>query len=91
MALGFLGAPERRTPGSARPPAVDAGERVHFALPGSSRPNGGFVVATADVAFAAESGVAAVVAVSFVAAAAAHAAAAAAAAVAAAVHAVGAE
>lgn len=57
------------TPGSVPPPAVDAGEGVHFVQQGNSQAHEGFVVATADVAFAAESGaVAAVVAaaVSFV-------------------------
>lgn len=68
----------RRTPGSVLPQAADVGEGVHFAHWGNSQAHEGFVVATADVAFAAESGaVAAVVfaaavvavAVSFVAAA----------------------
>ena len=61
------------TPGSVPPPAVDVGEGVHFVQQGNSQAHEGFVVATADVAFAAEFGaVAAVVvavAVSFVAAA----------------------
>lgn len=61
------------TPGSAPPPAVDVGEGVHFVQRGNSQAHEGFVVATADVAFAAEFGAvaAAVVAaaVSFVAAA----------------------
>lgn len=82
---------EQRTPGSVPPPAVDVGEGVHFVFQGNSQAHEGFVVATADVAFAAEFGaVAAVVAVSFVAAARA-AVVAAAAAVAVAVHAVDAE
>lgn len=90
MAPGYLGELEQRTPGSVPPPAVDVGEGVHFVFQGNSQAHEGFVVATADVAFAAEFGaVAAVVAVSFVAAA--RAAVVAAAAVAVAVHAVDAE
>lgn len=58
------------TPGSVPPPAVGAGEGVHFVQRGNSQAHEGFVVATADVAFAAESGAVAaaavVAAVSFV-------------------------
>lgn len=62
------------TPGSVPPPAVDVGEGVHFVQRGNSQAHEGFVVATADVAFAAEFGAVAAaavvaVAVSFVAAA----------------------
>lgn len=65
-----LGELEQRTPGSVPPPAVDVGEGVHFVFQGNSQAHEGFVVATADVAFAAEfEAAAAAVAVSFVAAA----------------------
>lgn len=59
-----MGEPGQRTPGSVPPRAVG----VHFVHLGNSQAHGGFVVATADVAFAAEFGAAVV---SFVAAAAA--------------------
>lgn len=75
MVPGFLGELEQRTPESVPPPAVDEGEGVHFVHQGNSQAHEGFVVATADVAFAAEFGAVAAaaavvaVAVSFVAAA----------------------
>lgn len=68
MVPGSLGEQEQRTPGSVPPQAVNAGEVVHFVHQSKSQAHGGFVVATADVAFA-EFGVVVAAAVSFVAAA----------------------
>lgn len=71
MVPGSLWELEQGTPGSVPPQAVNEGEGVHFVHQGNSQAHGGFVAATADVAFAAEFGAvaAAAVVVAFVAAA----------------------
>lgn len=70
MVPGSLAELDQRTPGSVPQRAGGEHEGLHFVHQGNSQAHGGFVVATADAAFAEFGAVAAVVvAVSFVAAA----------------------
>lgn len=69
MVPGSLAELHQRTPGSVPQRAGGEHEGLHFVHRGNSQAHGGFVVATADAAFAEFGAVAAVVAVSFVAAA----------------------